>query len=50
MLRRARVRFDYLHYAKEAKGPSLQFVFQFDATERGVNVRDVWGRLFENNF
>jgi hypothetical protein len=48
MLRRARVRFDYIHFPKDQNGPSLQFVFQFDATERGVNVRDVWGRIFEN--
>ena len=50
MLRRARVRFDYINFAKTGNGPSLQFVFQFDATERGVNVRDVWGRIFENKF
>jgi hypothetical protein len=51
MLRRARVRFDYIHFSKAAEGgPSLQFVFQFDATERSVNVRDVWGRIFENKF
>jgi hypothetical protein len=50
MLRRARVRFDYIHFPKAIKGPSLQFVFQFDATERGVNVRDVWGRFFENKY
>ena len=50
MLRRARVRFDYINFPKAGKGPSLQFVFQFDATERGVNVRDVWGRIFENKF
>lgn len=50
LLRRARVRFDYIHFPKTGKGPSLQFVFQFDATERGVNVRDVWGRIFENKF
>jgi hypothetical protein len=50
MLRRARVRFDYINFPKAAKGPSLQFVFQFDATERGVNVRDVWGRIFENKY
>ncbi|MCW3092060.1 MAG: phosphate-selective porin [Ferruginibacter sp.] len=48
MLRRARVRFDYIHFPKIGTGPSLQFVFQFDATERGVNVRDVWGRISEN--
>lgn len=50
MLRRARVRFDYINFPKTGTGPSLQFVFQFDATERGVNVRDVWGRIFENKF
>ena len=50
MLRRSRVRFDYINFPKTLRGPSLQFVFQFDATERGVNVRDVWGRVFENKF
>ncbi len=50
ILRRARMRFDYIHFPKATKGPSLQFVFQFDATERGVNVRDVWGRFFENKY
>jgi len=50
MLRRARVRFDYINFSKSLKGPSLQFVFQVDATERGVNVRDVWGRFFENKY
>lgn len=50
MLRRARVRFDYVNFSNSAKGPSLQFVFQLDATERGVNVRDVWGRFFENRY
>jgi hypothetical protein len=50
MLRRARLRVDYIHFPKVSNGPSLQFVFQFDATERGVNVRDVWGRIFENKY
>jgi hypothetical protein len=50
MLRRARVRFDYVHFAKTAAGTSLQFVFQYDITERGANVRDVWGRFFENKY
>jgi hypothetical protein len=50
MLRRARVRFDYVNFPKKASAPSLQFVFQLDATERGVNVRDVWGRFFENKY
>lgn len=50
MLRRARVRFDYLRFPKNATGTSLQFVFQYDITERGSNVRDVWGRFFENKY
>jgi hypothetical protein len=50
MLRRARVRFDYINFPKVSNRPSLQFVFQFDATERSVNVRDVWGRIFENKY
>lgn len=49
MLRRGRIRFDYIHFA-EKTGPSVQFVFQFDGTERGVFIRDFWGRIFENRY
>ncbi|MEO6253014.1 MAG: porin, partial [Ferruginibacter sp.] len=49
MLRRGRIRFDYIHFAQK-KGPSIQFVFQFDGTERGVVIRDFWGRVFENTY
>jgi hypothetical protein len=28
----------------------ILFVFQFDGTERGVFIRDFWGRIFENNY
>ena len=49
MLRRSRVRFDYATFT-DAKMPKTQFVFQLDATERGVNVRDAWGRFFENKY
>ncbi len=48
MIRRGRIRFDYVHFS-ETKKPSLQFVFQFDGTERGVFIRDFYGRVFENN-
>lgn len=48
MLRRSRVRIDYAHFS-EGKKPSVQIVFQFDANERAFTVRDVWGRIFENN-
>lgn len=49
MLRRGRVRFDYLHYPKN-NGLTVQFALQFDGTERGVNIRDLWGRVHENKF
>lgn len=49
MLRRARVRIDYVRSNKSLQ-PSMQFVFQFDANERGFTVRDVWARLFENKW
>lgn len=47
MLRRSRIRIDYVHF-KDSKGPGVQIAFQFDANERGLTVRDVWGRIFEN--
>jgi hypothetical protein len=49
ILRRSRIRIDYVHSDKTDK-IGLQFVFQFDANERGVTVKDVWGRLFENKY
>lgn len=49
MLRRGRIRFDYVRINKDNKA-SVQFVFQFDGTERGVFIRDFWGRVFENKF
>lgn len=47
MLRRGRLRVDYAGFTEDNK-PSLQFVFQFDGTERGVFIRDFWGRYYEN--
>lgn len=49
MLRRSRVRIDYVHFKGE-EGPGVQFTFQFDINERRVTIRDVWGRVFENKF
>lgn len=46
MLRRARVKVDYLMKTKE-NFPQALFSFQIDATERGVIVRDMYVRLFE---
>ena len=49
LLRRSRIRVDYIHFEKDNK-PGVQFVFQFDANERSFTVRDVWGRIFENKY
>lgn len=49
MMRRARIRFDYAHFTEQGD-PSAQVVFQFDGTERGVVIRDFWGRVYENRF
>src|SRR5687767_7800629 len=46
MLRRARVKIDYLLPSK-TRYPSALFSFQFDATERGVAVRDMFLKLYE---
>ena len=49
MIRRGRLRFEYVHFGSNTK-PTVQFVFQFDGTERGVFIRDFWGRILENNY
>lgn len=49
MLRRGRIRFDYVRTDEKHRN-QLQFVFQFDGTERGVAIRDFWGRYWENKF
>jgi len=46
MLRRARVKLDYLLTTTD-RYPRALFTFQIDATERGVNVRDMFIRLYE---
>ncbi len=35
---------------REDRQPITHFVFQIDATERGVAVRDLWGRFYENRW
>lgn len=49
MLRRGRIRCDYLNYGANGK-IGVNFVFQFDGSERGVAIRDFWGRIFENKW
>lgn len=49
MLRRSRIRIDYIHSSDDKK-PGIQIAFQFDANERSFTVRDVWGRVFENKY
>src|ERR1051325_8305702 len=45
MLRRARVKLDYLVFSED-RYPKALFTFQIDATERGVNVRDMFARVY----
>lgn len=47
MLRRARVKLDYFLPAKNGLSPKALFTFQFEATERDVNIRDMFVRVFE---
>lgn len=49
MLRRGRIRFDYGRTDAENRN-KMQFVFQFDGSERGVFIRDFWGRFWENKW
>lgn len=49
MVRRGRIRFDYAHLTPDGL-PQAQVVFQFDGTERGVSIRDFWGRYYENKW
>ncbi len=49
MFRRGRVRFDYARFTKDDY-PFVQFAFQFDGTERGVNIRDFWGRVWDTKW
>ena len=49
MIRRGRIRFDYAHFNEEGL-PQAQVVFQFEGSERGVAIRDFWGRYYENKF
>jgi hypothetical protein len=47
LLRRARIRVDYLVPAKDKVHPVAMFAFQFDITERGAFARDVFLKLFD---
>lgn len=47
MLRRARVKLDYILPAKQNDFPKALFTFQFEATERDLNIRDMFLRLYE---
>lgn len=47
LLRRARIKVDYLLPARNREFPLAVFTFQFDITERGAFARDVFFRLFE---
>jgi len=49
MIRRGRFRLDYER--RTEKGfYRYNFALQFDGTERGVNIRDMFGRIYENKW
>lgn len=47
MLRRGRIRIDYAHF-NDQNQPLALFAFQFEGSEKGVAIRDFWGRFYEN--
>lgn len=47
MIRRARIKLDYFLPAEDEESIKALFTFQVEATERDVNVRDMFVRLFE---
>lgn len=47
MLRRARVKIDYILPSKDQSLPKALFTFQFEATERDLNIRDMFVRIYE---
>ncbi|RDC62456.1 porin [Adhaeribacter pallidiroseus] len=49
MLRRGRIRMEYTMLQHDEL-PSVAFAFQFDVTERGVQIRDFYGKIYENHF
>jgi hypothetical protein len=48
MIRRARVKMDYILPNKAGNFPHALFTFQFEATERDLNIRDMFVRLYES--
>jgi len=49
MIRRGRLRADWERKAENGF-TKYYFGMQFDGTERGVNIRDMFGRIYENKF
>jgi len=49
MIRRGRFRLDYERKTEEGFY-RYNFALQFDGTEKGVNIRDMFGRIYENKW
>lgn len=49
MLRRGRLKADFFSLYKDST-PKVQFVFQMNATESGIEIKDLYATLFENKF
>ncbi|HBB91872.1 MAG TPA: porin [Bacteroidales bacterium] len=49
MIRRGRFRLDYSGQTKDGDN-RYSFALQFDGTERGVNIRDMFGRIYDTRW
>ncbi len=49
LLRRGRLKVGYAHLNNQGQ-TTTNFVMQFDGTERGVVIRDFWGRFYDTKF
>lgn len=49
LIRRGRLKVGYAHLNKKGE-TTTNFVMQFDGSERGVVIRDFWGRFYETKF
>jgi hypothetical protein len=49
LLRRGRFKVEYSK-RNQLGDPTIEMVFQINATQEGVEVKDVWGRIYENKF
>lgn len=49
LIRRGRLKADFTSFYKDST-PKVQFVFQMNATESGIEIKDLYATLFENKY